>query len=269
MILFLFWLCFRGFCFCMLISSPFFFLICLSLFFLYLYLCFVLFLIYFCVCLFLSVLWFWFCFSCFSFINVVVFCRCGNMQMIYFFSVFVFLFCCGLLFSFCRFLLSDCALSSHSSYLYVVYLRFQLGLSFSLASSTSLRGGVCRLVGQWTHAAVFKDLGLAFLSRWVARLFDVCLCVCVSYSMSPRLSLPVWSAYACLFVRFAAIWYLFWIICLFMLLSSIVPCLSLFVCFCLFLFIFIWFCFLCFLFVFMFLICFFRIVDWFIVWLLV
>ena len=159
--------------------------------------------------------------------------------MIYFFSVFVFLFCCGLLFSFCRFLLSDCALSSHSSYLYVVYLRFQLGLSFSLASSTSLRGGVCRLVGQWTHAAVFKDLGLAFLSRWVARLFDVCLCVCVSYSMSPCLSLPVWSAYACLFVRFAAIWCLFWIICLFMLLSSIVPCLSLFVCFvrfCLFFF---------------------------------
>ena len=110
-----------------------------------------------------------FFFFCFSLVNVVVFVDAAIckwfISFLYLFSYFV----ADYYFPSVVCLLSDCVLSSHSSYLSVVYLRFQLGLSFSLASSTSLRGGVCRLVGQWTHAAVFKDLGLAFLSRWVAR----------------------------------------------------------------------------------------------------
>ena len=207
MILFLLCLCFRDVCFCVLALSLFsswsvffssFRLVSLFL---------SLFLFYFCICFFFFVLFD--LMVCLFASPLLLSLFCVNAAICKWFISFLCLFPYSVTdyhFSFVVCLLFDYSLSSRLSYLCVVSFHFQLGLASSLISSTSFRGEVCCTVGEWTHVAVFKDLELVFLFRWVVCLSNVRLFVCVSYSMSLCLSLPVWSAYDCLFVRFAAIW---------------------------------------------------------------
>ena len=209
MILFLFWLCFRGFCFFLRWFPP-------------LSSSWSVFLSSFCICIFvlsyfLSIFVFVSFFLFFDFDSV--FLVSLSLMSLFFVDAAICKWFISSLYLFSYFVADYyfpsvvfCCLTVLCLHIRLIYMSFIFVFSWVYRFlSPRRRLSVAEFADSLVNGLMLLSSRILdsrfFLGEWL--VCSMCVCVCVSYSMSPRLSLPVWSAYACLFVRFAAIWYLF------------------------------------------------------------